>query len=469
MKQSLKRSLIVKATVLLVLSVMTVCSFSCAKPPIQDGTVDQTKTVEDLSIRGKILFTVNNESGTEAESMAPKGVVSAFERKFPNANVVYEEANRSSYPNRISAGDIGDVFWCDSNDTSTYHNVHNALMPLDSYLKPMNIDLGNIYSGALDAGKIDGRLYMVPRKIGESVLVYNVDMIKAAGIDFDNTIAYEWEEFKEICRQLTLEENGLIIQCGASMKIAWAPIWQMFMRGYGGKWIDNIEHRVSITDNAEVMRGIEEMINGVLEGWLYPEDVMSSITGSVKDKFQKIPDGEGNVSKACFKTFNNMTWLTRYGKNYDSLDIDWDFCPFPAFPTHNISTDATGYVVYNRTQNPDTAAAFALFFLTEDGQYAYHSQSGSSVPLLKQFAEDTFWYAPGTEWQDKNYKVFVSYTDCTQPCFVSTQAPLEIAEVFSDASMKSTIANILSGKIDIESAFNTLQTKANEKWLTLMS
>jgi ABC-type glycerol-3-phosphate transport system substrate-binding protein len=469
MKKVSESGLILRAAVLVLSVVLSVGVLGCAKRPVQSGDVDQSKTVADLDIRGTITFTVNNESGTEAESMAPKGVVNAFMREYPNAKVIYEEASRSSYPTRISAGDIGDVFWCDSNDTSNYHNNHNALMPLDSYIKPMNIDMGNVYSGAIDAGKIDGRLYMVPRKIGISVLVYNCDMIEAAGIDFDNTIAYEWEDFKTICRQLTVEENGLILQCGASMKIGWSPIWQMFMRGYGGKWIDNIAHKVSITDSFEVMQGLQEMINGVMEGWLYPEDVMGNISGSVKDKFQKIPDGDSNVSKACFKTFNNMTWLTRYGKNYDSLNIKWDFCPFPAFPTHNVSTDATGYVVYNRTANPDTAAAFALFFLTEAGQYAYHSQTGSSVPLLKQYAEDTFWYGPGTEWQDKNYKVFVTYTECTQPCFVSTQAPLEIADVFSDANMKTTIGNVLSGRIDLESAFNSLQTKANEKWLTIMS
>ena len=461
--------MIIKAAVLTLIFIITAGFIGCKQRVIQSGDVDQSLTVDDLDIRGTITFTVNNESGTEAESLAPKGVVNAFMAAYPNARVKYEEANRTSYPTRISAGDIGDVFWCDSNDTVNYHVTHNALMPLDSYIKPMNIDLGEIYSGAIDAGRIDGRLYMVPRKIGESVLIYNCDIIEASGVDFDNTVAYDWESFKALCKMLTIEENGQIIQCGASMKVWWTPIWQMFFRGFGGKWIDNRTHRVTITDSNEVMQGANEMITAIQEGWLFPEDMIGSVTGSLKDKFAKIPDGDANVNYVCFKTFNNMTWLTRLGNAYDRLQIEWDFCPFPAFPTHNISTDATGYVVYNRTTNPDTAAAFALFFLTESGQRAYHSQTGSSVPLLKSLADETFWYGPGTDWTDKNYKVFVSYTDCTQPCFVSTQAPSEIADIFSNNNMMSAIGRILSGTVDIQTAFEKLQTQANEKWLTIMT
>jgi ABC-type glycerol-3-phosphate transport system substrate-binding protein len=468
MQKTHRSGLLLKIVMLTLVLVITAGLIGCKRRVVQTGYVEQDKTVEDLNIRGVITFTVNNESGTESESLAPKGVVNAFMAAFPNARVIYEEANRSSYPTRISAGDIGDVFWCDSNDTVNYHTNHNALMPLDSYIKPMNIDLGDVYTGAIDAGRIDGRLYMVPRKIGESVLIYNNDIIEAAGVDFDNTIAYQWEDFKALCKQLTVEENGQVLQCGASMKLGWAPIWQMFFRGYGGKWIDNVEHKVTITDSNEVMQGVNELINAVQEGWLFPEDMLGSISGAVKDKFAKIPDGDSNVSYVCFKTFNNMTWLTRLGNAYDRMKINWDFCPFPAFPNHNISTDATGYVVYNRTDNPDTAAAFALFFLTEAGQRGYHSQTGSSVPLLKSLSEETFWYGPGTVWTDKNYKVFVTYTDRTQPCFVSTQAPMEISDIFMN-NMSGALARILSGSVDAQTALEKLQTQANEKWLTLMN
>lgn len=469
MKKINKKSL-VKAALLMLAVVLVAGVFGCKKTVIQYGDVDQTLTKDDLLIKGTIKFTENNASNTEADSLAPKAIVAAFERAYPGTKVVYEEAPRTGYATRISSGDIGDVFWGDASDLHNYHTNHNALMPLDSYIKPLDIDLGEVYTGAIDIGKIDGRLYMAPRNIGEHILVYNKDILSEAGLDMDNTQALPWETFKSMCKQMTkFGDDGVLTQVGASLKVWWHPIFQVFFRGFGGKWIDNVTHRVTITDSNEVMQGANEMISAIQEGWLFPEDMIGSVTGSLKDKFAKIPDGDSNVNYVCFKTFNNMTWLTRLGNAYDRLQIEWDFCPFPAFPTHNISTDATGYVVYNRTTNPDTAAAFALFFLTESGQRAYHSQTGSSVPLLKSLADETFWYGPGTEWTNKNYKVFVSYTDCTQPCFVSTQAPSEIADIFSNNNMMSAIARILSGTVDIQTAFEKLQTQANEKWLTIMT
>jgi len=461
---------VIKALVAVMALVLVFGAVGCQRATIKSGDLPEGTTTEDLNIQGTITFTVNNESGTEAESMAPRAVVKAFMSAYPNAKVIYEESNRSSYPTRISSGDIGDVFWCDENDTNNYQRNHNALMALDYYIKPMNIDVGDVYSGALDEGKINGRLYMVPRKIGMHVLIYNKDMLQEAGIDYDGTEALAWEDFKQVCKQLTkVDESGRITQAGAAMKIWWSPIWQMFFRGFGGKWIDNVAHKVTIVDDTEVMKGLEELITAVQEGWLAPEDIIGSISGAVGQQFAILGDGDSNVTKVGFKTFGAMTWLTRLGNAYDNAKVDWDFCPFPAFPVHNISTGATGYVVYNRTNNPDTAAAFALFFLTEAGQRAYHSQTGGNVPLLKSLADEDFWKGKGTNWEDKNYAAMVSYTDCTQTAVVVTQAPTEIAEIFSDSTMMGVFANILSGRQDMQTAFNNLQTKANEKWATLMT
>jgi multiple sugar transport system substrate-binding protein len=472
--KKMNKSLFIKAGVIVLSIILIAGVFGCNNlGKKQGGDVDdegkliETRTEDEMQerVRGTITFTVNNESGTETEAMAPKAVVNAFMSKYQNAKVVYEEANRTTYATRISAGDIGDVFWCDADDTNNYQRNHDALMPLDSYLKPLNINMGDIYTGALDAGRIQGRLYMVPRKIGEQILIYNDSMLTEAGIDFDNSYAYSWEAFKEVCKQLTIIEDGKVMRSGAAFKIWWSPIWQMFFRGFGGDWIDSINHEVHIVDSNEVMMGVNELVAGVQEGWLYPEDM----TGNINSIKYDIPDGDSNISKVCFKTFGAMTWLTRLGNAYDNLKIDWDFCPFPAFPTHNISTGATGYVVYNRTKNPDTAAAFALFFLTPEGQTAYHSQTGGNVPLLKSLADEDFWKGVGTPWEDKNYAAFVSYPDQTAPSNIVTQAPTEIAEIFSNNNMINTFAQIFNGKADAQTAFNQMQTKANEKWKTIMS
>ena len=462
MQGSTKTKTAVRLFALMIALLTVAAATACGRGPIQSGDVDQSKTVSDLSIRGRITFSETN-IGSEEDTLASRAIVKAFEAAFTGVDVIFEEAARATFSTRISAGDIGDVFWGDEADMYNFHKIHNAVMPLDSYIQPLNIDLGDVYSGALDTGKSDGRLYMAPRNIGEHIMTYNVDMLTAEGISYDGIEALDWETFKSYCKMLTkFDDSGKVTQTGSSMKIYWYPVWQVFFRGFGGTWIDPVKHTVSIVDSTEVMQGLNEMLAGVTEGWIYPEDFASGITGEVSTMFSLISND--NFSTACFKTFGDLSGLNSVGNAYDRLNVAWDFCPFPALPTHTVSTGATGYMVYNRTDNPDTAAAFALFFLTPDGQRAYHSQAGGNVPLLKSLSEETFWKGKGTVWTDKNYGAFVSYPELTRPASVDVQAPGEIAALFNGEHMKEALSKILSGKADANTVFSKIQTEANEKW-----
>ncbi len=457
---------ILRAAGIILCIILLLGTFACKKQVIHYGDVDQDKTVEDLNIKGNILFTVDNSGFTEEMMSSVRAIAGAFMADYPDVKVNVEASSRSTFPNRISSGDIGDVFWCDENDTNNYHYNHNALMPLDGYLKPMNINMGDVYTGALDCGRYDGRLYMVPRNIGLSTLMYNADMLYEAGIDFDNTVATPWEDFKDICRRLTvIGDDGKAEKMGLAIRLWWDVVWQMFFRAYGGEWIDSINHKVTITDSAEVMRGIQEMYDGVMEGWLYPQQ--QNISGEVGTRISKIAPGDANFTQVAFQYNVSFSLMDSYGKTYEQYEVDWDFCPFPAFENHTVSAGATGYVVYNRTDNPDAAAALALYFLTENGQRAYHSQLGGDVPLLKSLAEDDFWKDKNELWRDKNFAAFVSYTDNTRPATAVAQCPYEVASVISNNNMMSLWDSVLSGRTDLQTAFGKLQQQANEKWSQL--
>lgn len=119
-----------------------------------------------------------------------------------------------------------------------------------------------------------------------------------------------------------------------------------------------------------------------------------------------------------------MQWITRYGNAYDNANIAWDFCSFPAFPTHKVGTGATGYVVYNRTRNPDTAAALALVlpYRRRADSISQHKRgkcSASEITFRGKFLENA-----GTDWSDKNFDAFVSYPDASTPATVIIQSAL---------------------------------------------
>mgnify|MGYP002526596886 FL=1 len=448
-----------RLAILILTAALLLGTFACTGPgPLQTGVIEDE---EELQIDGEIMFTISNESGTASEAAAPNAIANAFMRKYPNVKIIIDDANRTTYATRISTGEIGDVFWCDANDAHNYKKNHNALMMLDYYRDRLGIDTQNIFSGALTSGMIDGRLYMVPRNIGQQVLIYNKDALRAANIEIpsDGT-AISWEEFKDICRRLTLDENGTYTQVGASFKIWWSPVWQAFAEGYGGTWIDTVQKKVSFVSDENVMKGINEIVDACNEGWLRGDNI--NYTGQKGQSYSKLTDLD-----YVFRTFGDMQWITAYGNSYDNADIDWDFCSFPAFPTHKVGAGATGYVVYNRTRNVDTAAAFALFFLTEEGQQAYHSATGGNVPLLKSQASADFWRFQGTQWEDKNFDAFVSYPEANIPASVIVRAPSEISEILSNDNLISAFGSIINGQKDVQTVFSDLETRCNETWSKL--
>ena len=449
-----------RGLIVLIVSVLLFGIVGCNKKgPLQSGILEDDRALE---IGGEVTFTISNESGAAAEGAAPKALAAAFTKKYNNVKVIVEEANRSTYANRISTGDIGDVFWCDENDANNYKKNHNALLMLDYYMDKLEIDRSNIFSGALNSGLIDGRMYMVPRNLGQQVLIYNKDAVREANIQMpEGGTALSWEEFKDICQRLTHEENGKYTQVGANFFIWWAPVWQAFAEGWGGTWVDTAAKKVSFVSDEKVMQGINEMMNACSEGWMHAHAV--SYAGDLAGRYNGLTDLD-----YVFRTFGDMQWITASGNAFDQADIDWDFTCFPAFPTHKVGTGATGYVVYNRSKNVDTAAALALFFLTEEGQRAYHGTTGGNVPLLKSLAEEDFWRFQNTPWSDKNFDVFVSYPDANTPDMVVLRAPSEISDILKDEKMREAFGYIINGTKSIQDVFTDLETRCNETWSKLI-
>lgn len=449
-----------KAFVFFIIMILLAGTVSCKTlAPKQSGVLSEEYK---MNISGEITFTISNESGTQEEAQAPIAFARAFERKYPNVKVSIDDSPRTTYATRISTGEIGDVFWCDSTDANKYKREHDALVMLDYYMEKLGVDRSNIYNGAMSSGMIDGRLYMVPRNFGQQVLIYNADALQASGITIPSGgEALDWETFKQVCRQLTTYENGEISQVGAGFKCWWGPVWQAFAAGWGGKWCDAENKKVSFVTDANVLKGLSEMFGAISEGWLAVEDVPYS---GDKKAYNSLPD-----YKRVFRTFGDMQWFPRYGNSYDNKDIAWDFCPFPAFPVHKVCAGATGYVVYNRSRNTDAAAALALFFLTEEGQYAYHSaENGGNCPLLKSQADQDFWKMPNNEkWKTKNFDAFVSYPDSNIPSSIISMAPYEIAQELESAKMQSLFTEIINGTKSYEDAFSAIEKKCNETWSKL--
>lgn len=168
-------------------------------------------------------------------------------------------------------------------------------MMLDYYRDRLGIDTQNIFSARLASGMIDGRLYMVPRNIGQQILIYNKDALREANVEIPSGgTAIAWEEFKDIARTPDAGRKRHLYTGSASFKIWWAPVWQAFAEGYGGTWIDTVQKKVSFVSDENVMKGINEIVDACNEGWLRGDNInYTGQKGQSSSSFQiwlRIPD-----------------------------------------------------------------------------------------------------------------------------------------------------------------------------------
>ena len=439
---------------LLLVAAMCLTLFACN--PGRDVTITVPPD-EKIVPTGDVKFTCSISTLTEED--AANAFIEAFESKYPGVSVT-KDYNPGNVPARIASGEIGDVFHFTEEETYNYAVTQKALLPLNQYIKPLGIDTSTVYTGVYALGQVEGQLYMVPRDYKHIIMVYNRSALKADGLE-DPKDGWTWDEFKSYCTQLTktdAADSKVYTQVGANLNYTWDPVYVSFLEGWGGTWVDTEEKVINLTDE-KVRTGVEELLNFAKTGAIKPEGMsdMSAYSNVTDDKY----------------VFRTMVYpqIVSVGQNYDNLGIEWDFVSFPAFPTHKVGTGCSGFGVYKYTKNPNAAAALALFFLDKEGQTAYHSQEGGSVPLVKELAEADFWrYADsaGTEndWSQKNYNAFVSFPEADTEGRVKCKMPAQVASVIV-SGWSGMLSNFFDNGNYIDS-LTEMETKANEQWQKIL-
>lgn len=417
-------------------------------------------------------------AGTDQLTKAINDYVRVFQQKFKDVDVqaMLSSRDRAQIQAEIAAKTVGDVFFLFESDVYNYAQTQRALMPLDYYVEAYGIDLLNIFSAMIDMGTVNGKLYMATCNYNHIIYYYNKDLIRAANLtdpaELQEAGQWDWATFKDYCVRLTYtDEASGKKYCGSTLRLGYSAEYIPFLEGYGGKWYDTENKRVSFVSDENVLRGVREMCDFVAMNCCKYSAVSQSTVGvkSVKKTLSQENFADYNdVNQVCFRAgeHDNMVSI---GQNYDSIGIDWDVVAVPALPVHKVGTGCSGFAVFNGTRNPDSAAALALTILTEEGQRAYHGQEGGAVPNIKTLAyNDDYWRVPFEDKSvdpenGKNYNAFISFPEADTYAFVECVIPPEIAEIVRKY-MQNVVPEHINGERGVENTLTLLETEANEKW-----
>lgn len=133
--------------------------------------------------------------------------IQTFEAANPGVSVVYESGiRRQDYSewlsNEVLKGTAPDVFFVLDEDFEYLSDV-KALENLTSYAEgDETFDPGVYYEATYDSGKRRGVQYALPYECSPEIMVVNASILEAEGCAMPDP-DWTWEEFFDICRQVT--------------------------------------------------------------------------------------------------------------------------------------------------------------------------------------------------------------------------------------------------------------------------
>ena len=188
-------------------------------------------------------------------------LIAKFEELHPGVTIKFISTTQDQFGPKIqaamAANNLPDVFYVGPESVVTYAD-NKKILNLTPYIekaKKNGVNIDDVYENALKKYRYDGKeqgvgdLWGLPKDLGPFAFGYNKDLFKKAGIPLpDNDVPYTFEEFKEVCRKLTIDKNGdgKMDQWGTGLNVHWSLI--QFIWGNGADYLDSTKTKVTITD-----------------------------------------------------------------------------------------------------------------------------------------------------------------------------------------------------------------------------
>jgi multiple sugar transport system substrate-binding protein len=276
-------------------------------------------------------------SSADAETQALNDLLAQY-AEMSGVTVTFEPQPdmRTSLQAALAAGDPPDIFYVDSNDFPDLADA-GALMPVP---EGAITEPDDIYPSLTEAFTYDGTWYCPPKDFSTLGLVYNVDMLEAAGVEPPTN----WDELAAAAEALTTDDV-VGLSFGASLDRVGT-----FLLANGGYIVnDDVTEMTLDTDaNRETLQYLADMFAAGHAA--KPADLEASWAGEAF-----------GLGKAAMVIEGN--WLVgTLAQDYP--DVNWAVAELPVGPVGKATYAFTVcYAVANESPNPD-ASWPAIDFLT---------------------------------------------------------------------------------------------------------
>lgn len=352
---------------------------------------------------GALALTACSGGGDGGDEGGDKSITFMF-RGGPDEKAAYQEAikrytadtgvkvdmivtDADQYATKLQAAVAGnnvpDVFYIEQATLQSYV-ASGVLMDITEQVTESGVDLSNIWQYGVDSyrfdGKVqgtpDGALYGLPKDVGPFSFGYNKTMLEAEGIDLpDKDTPLTWEEFVEICKQLTKDTDGdgAVDQWGTGLNVQWNL--QSMVWSNGGDWT-NADHTQVTVDTPEFAEALQKFADLTNVDKVTP----SASDAATLDTYQRWMAGEIGF-------FPVGPWDVSV---YNDLDFDYDLIPWPTVGDAGSATwiGSLGIGVSATTDHPQDSVNLVTYLSADPTAQQTLVDANIQIPNLIDVAED---------------------------------------------------------------------------------
>lgn len=292
-------------------------------------------------------------------------LVKKFEAENENVKVTVQMTPYVQYWTKLEAaatgGVIADAFWMNMPNVDDYA-YGKIIKPLDEYIKKDGVDLTKYHPAIVEAYKIDGVQYSMPRDIDSTVVWYNKNIFDKAGVKYP-TDDWTWDEMIEISKTIKEKVPGIYAHIITPNN--------GFERNYiyqnGGSIISE-DKKSSRFDTPEVYDTLIKINSMIDEGLSISRDQIGTV--SQRDMFQS--------DKVAMIT-DGSWWAKAFSEN-ELIGDHIGTVLMPLMKDKHIGySHGLSIAMSSKTKNPEETWAFIKFMTSKDSQ-DYIASNGVVIP-----------------------------------------------------------------------------------------
>ncbi|GLV53386.1 sugar ABC transporter substrate-binding lipoprotein [Dictyobacter sp. S3.2.2.5] len=216
------------------------------------------------------------------------------------------------------------------------------------------------YKPVLDMFTWDGKLYVLPEQVTDTVLFYNKDHVKEAGLQMPTSwddSSWTWDKFLSYAQKLTQTSGGRVTRYGYAEMWWWGlTACNVFAAANGGNWFENPVNPPANSSNltdpkiASAIQWYADLTN--VHHVAAPSKSLTAQAG-----YQLFMSGKVSMGVVGH-------WF--YGAFAGASGLNFDIAPIPIGPNggsfSRTNTGGTGIAISSKTKYPEQAWRFAKYW-----------------------------------------------------------------------------------------------------------